>query len=279
MALQAFVDQLAPISVFSTSYDLNAQQRGQIVSVPLLGNVSATSAENSYEVADTAGVTGVNLSLSTYRKATISIKDSVWWNSSAISVEKFANQLSASVATAIQGLMFANITASNFGAAAVTGSPASFGLAGVRKARLALVANKAPRDGRTLVLNAPAYDSVLADISNAAAFGSTDGIAKGQPLEIYGMKIIEAPSLPTNSENLFGYACVPTAMAIAVRALVPQDSTMYLDSRVVTDAQSGISLSYRRHYAPSTGTMHVTTEGLFGQAVGITAGLVRLAGS
>jgi hypothetical protein len=275
LALSAFVDQLAPLKAFSTSYSADAARRGQVISVPLIASVTATATENAYESADTGSATNRDLVMNVYRKCTAGIKDSQWWNSSFVQIESFSSMLAASVASSIQTLIFNSITSGNY-ASSITGTSGTFGLAGIRKARLAITNNKAPRDNRFIVLNSTAYDSVLGDLSSAYLYGDASAIQDGAPAKAVGVSIIEAPSLPDNGQNMFGFIAHPSAMALCVRPLIPQDNSMYLEQKVVNDEQSGLGLNMRRHYAPATGTHWITLEALCGFTSGVTNGIVRI---
>jgi hypothetical protein len=272
-ALDAFVAQLSPFRAFSTSYDVTAAQRGQTITVPLLANITATTAENSYESADSGSMSGIDLSMTNYRKASVGIKDSQFYGSSVADITRFSKQLSAGVATSISTLLYGAITSGNY-ATAVTGVTASsFGIAGCRSARLALSNNRAPVEDRCLVLNPTAYGSVLSDLSEAQKYGGTEAIRDAGPLKVYGMNVYEDVNLPA---GLIGFAAVPSAMALAVRPLLPQSAVNFIEAKELVDKQTGLALSYRRHYAPATGTHWCTIEALVGFNVGVTAGLVRI---
>jgi hypothetical protein len=272
-ALDSFVAQLSPFRAFSTSYDTTAAMRGTTITVPLLANITATTAENSYESADGGSMTGVDLTLTNYRKASVGIKDSQFYGSSATDIQRFSRQLSAGVATSISSLLYGIITSGNY-ASAVTGVTASsFGLAGCRNARLALANNRAPIEDRCLVLNPTAFGSVLSDLSNAQVYGGTEAIRDGGPLKVYGMTVYEDLNLPA---GLIGFAAVPSAMALAVRPLLPQSAVNFIEAKELVDKDTGMALSYRRHYAPATGIHWCTIEALVGYNVGVTAGLVRI---
>jgi len=277
-ALQEFVLQLAPLKAFSTSYDVTAALRGATITVPIISNITATTAENQYESADSGTMTGRDLTLTNYRRATVSIKDSQWHNSSVADISRFSSQLSASVASAFTSQLFGLITSTNFPSAVTGVTAASFGLAGVRAARLALTNNNAPRDERSIVLNPVAYNSVLSDLSSAMVYGSPDAIQLGAapengPLKVYGLNVYESTALPA---GLIGFAAHPAAMAVAVRPLMPQDQGLLLECKVVSDKQSGLSYTYRRHYATGTGIHWASAEALMGYGVGVTNGLVRI---
>ena len=275
VCIQSFTAHLAPLAAFSTSYSADAARRGTTITVPIVSNVSATTAYPAYETADTGTAVGRDLVLTNYYKSTCSVSDQQFHGSSFVDVEKFATQLGAAVSTAIQTQVFGLITSSNF-SASVTGAAASFGLAGVRAARLQLSTNNAPLDHRSIVLSPAGFNSILSDVGSAYIYGGPQAIQNAGPLNVYGLKIMESTIVPSNSQNLYGFACDPKAIALAVRPLVPQDSSYYIEARVIQDPDSGLSCSFRRHYSPALGTHFLTIEALCGMAVGLGNGLVRL---
>jgi hypothetical protein len=273
LALDSFVAELAPLKAFSTNFNVTAALRGDTIEVPLISNITATTAENAYESADSGAMTALTMPLNNYRKCTVGIKDSQFYNSSIADISRFGTQLAAGVATAFSSLILSSINSTNY-PSAITGVTAStFGLAGCRATRLVLSNNNAPRKDRCLVLNPTAYNSVLTDLSNAQVYGGTEAIRDGGPLSVYGMTIYESTTLPA---GLIGFAAHPAAMAIAVRPFLPQSNTLYLEAKEMIDKDSGLSFTYRRHFAPSTGTMWATAEALAGFCVGVTSGLVRI---
>jgi hypothetical protein len=67
-----------------------------------------------------------------------------------------------------------------------------------------------------------------------------------------------------------GFVAAPSAIAIAMRYLQPQDPVYYLDARPVSDPNTGATMGLRRHYDPNTGTEYVNLECNYGYAVGIS---------
>jgi hypothetical protein len=280
LALQAFTNTLAPFARFSTSYQADAARRGQVISVPLVANITATTAENSYESADSGSASNADINLSQYRKATVGIKDSQFYNSSFLSIEKFATQQGKSVAIAIsQALMTSLVcTTGFFATSTVTSGAVSFGIANVRKARKTLSAAGVPIDESVMVLNNDCFDTLLSDSTNLLAnlaFGGS-AILEGKVPRVLGLDVVEISSIPSTG-NTLGFVAHPSSIALAVRPLVPQDSSYYIESKVVTDEKSGLSLTYRRHYAPGSGIHFTTFEALAGWTAGVTQGAVRFA--
>jgi hypothetical protein len=65
-------------------------------------------------------------------------------------------------------------------------------------------------------------------------------------------------------------------MAVATRAVTPSEPKAYLETRTITDPDTGITLSYRRHYAEGKGKHFLTFECFFGSAVGLNDALILM---
>ncbi|MFZ8869674.1 MAG: hypothetical protein ACO2YK_14085, partial [Paracoccaceae bacterium] len=79
-----------------------------------------------------------------------------------------------------------------------------------------------------------------------------------------------------NSENLVGFACNSSAIAVAMRYLEPQDNNGYVRAEALSDPDTGAVLGLRQFYLPETGDMYMTLECNWGKAVGIAAGIERI---
>jgi hypothetical protein len=62
-----------------------------------------------------------------------------------------------------------------------------------------------------------------------------------------------------------------------VRTLMPQSSAPYESVEMVTDPQTGLSFTYRRHFNPGKGKMFANVECLFGVTTALTLGIGLIA--
>lgn len=286
-ALKAFVDSLHPLNAFSVNYNAEAARKGEVVSIPLISSITASTFNNSYEGADgDVTLTAREVTIDKHFLSTVDFTDTQWSKSSALTPQMLAEigaEQGRAVAQAFISAAWGLITTANFGAAVASFTSASFGMAEVRKARLELTKAKAPQNDRALFLEPDAYDALLSDSTNILAnlnFGS-DGIREAQIRRIAGMNVYESTLIPaTNvgtSITLAGFAVHPSAIAVAIRTLQPQAPSEYLEARTVVDPVSGIGLGYRRHYNTANGTHFLNFEVVGGFTYGITAGLKILA--
>jgi hypothetical protein len=286
-ALKAFVDSLHPLNAFSVNYNAEAARKGEVVSIPLISSITATTFANTYEGADgDVTLTAREVTIDKHYLSTVDFTDTQWSKSSALTPQMLADigaEQGRAVAQAFISAAWGLITTANFGAAVVSFTSASFAMADVRKARLELTKSKAPQNDRALFIEPDAYDALLSDSTNILAnlnFGS-EGVREGVVRRLAGMNVYESTLIPaTNvgtSITLAGFAVHPSAIAVAIRTLQPQAPSEYLEARTIVDPVSGIGLSYRRHYNTANGTHFLNFEVCGGFTIGVTQGLKILA--
>jgi hypothetical protein len=279
-ALQAFVADLEPASIFSTSYSAETVRRGSTVEVPLIANLTATTFAGDYTTGG-GTINNVSVSVGTHRVVTADVSDTEWANSSSVEVLKFSRQagkaLAQSVLTTIYNLFVTTAGSAAQYTATVTGLSA-FTLTNARALRRALSDERAPLTDRALILNTALYDSLLSQsgLLDASQFGSRDAISDARVPRLLGMNVYESLILPANSISLSAVAVHPNAVALAVRALEPQAPGEYLAAQTVTDPETGLTIGIRRFYRPETGKHHLAFECLFGCSRAIT-GAAKLA--
>jgi hypothetical protein len=274
-ALEALTADLEALSLLTTSYSAEVVRRGASVEVPLVANLSATTFDNSYESLG-GTLNNVTVNVDKHKIVTVSLSDTEFSKSSVAEITKFARQQGKALAQAVlEDVYSAFVTTASSAAqfAATLTNLSAFTITNARSLRKALSDAKVPQTDRNLILNTTLYDSLLSQsgLLDASAFGARDTIADGRVPRILGMNVYESLVLPTNSISLSGIAVHPNAMAVAIRALAPQEPSEYIAAETVTDPQTGISMSYRRHYSTATGRSFVSMECVYGYARGITA--------
>jgi hypothetical protein len=286
-ALKSFVDSLHPLSAFSVNYNAEAARKGEVVSIPLISSITASTFNNTYEGSDgDVTLTAREVTIDKHFLSTVDFTDTQWSKSSALTPQMLADigaEQGRAVAQAFISSVWSMITTANYGAAVASFTSASFSMAEVRKARLELTKAKAPQNDRSLFLEPEAYDALLSDSTNILAnlnFGA-EGIREGVVRRLAGMNVYESTLIPATgvgaSITLAAFAVHPSAIAVAIRTLQPQAPSEYLEARTIVDPVSGIGLGYRRHYNTANGTHFLNFEVVGGYTYGVTAGLKILA--
>jgi hypothetical protein len=278
-ALQGLVDFLAPLSAFSTSYSDEAKNKGDTVVVPLVGTLSATTFNQNYEVGG-GTLTAVTVSINQHKIVPLSLTDVQYANSSVAQIEAWGYQAGQALGNQIIGSVWTLITsgAPGYFATGYTYPVASWNAAKLVALRQAMSVAKVPMDNRSLFLDPTSYGQMLTDTSVAYSsyYGNNKAITEGQVPRVYGFDIRESNLIPV-TDTMYGFAVHPSALAVAVRALTPQAPSEYLSAGVVSQPETGVSIGFRKHYSPSSGTLFMNFEALYGSTVGITACLSRIA--
>ena len=271
-ALQAFVSKLLPIKAFSRSFSSEASRKGNAVYVPMVSTVTATTFNQSYT--GTGGtLSTITVSLNKHKISTVDLTDVQAMNSSAADFLNFAKQQGNALAKLVLQDILSIVTSANFGAPIVT--TATWSRTQVRVMRKALITGDVDLSACSLVVNAEIYDNLLADTNIVQAFqyGGSEAIREGSIPKIMGLPIYESNVIPANGITLSAFAAHSDSIAVAMRYLEPQSSERYDAVQQVTDPETGITLGYRRHFDPNTGTAYASFEALYGFAAGITTGL------
>ncbi len=185
------------------------------------------------------------------------------------------------LATDIIADVLSVVTEENFGGAALTKAASiieSDDIAG-----LVDDCKSWPRAGRSLFVDTAVHASLLKDpyIKSAMNSGDQQAIREGVIPRIHGFDYYENPNIPSNSENLIGFASFVSAILFASAPCPPIDEvrkagTMY---QVVVDPQTGIAFEYRSFGDNVTDAATRVIECSYGWAKGNGSALKRIVSS
>jgi hypothetical protein len=132
-----------------------------------------------------------------------------------------------------------------------------------------------PVENLSLITNADLWETLRNDnnLQQALNYGGSEVIREDRIPRLFGMDVYQTNVLPLNSISLIGMLVHPDAIAVAIRALQPQDSSAYLASEIVVDDETGLAFGYRRHFNPGKGRHFASFECLFGFTSALTLGL------
>jgi hypothetical protein len=275
-ALNAFVEFLAPLSLFSKSYSAEATRKGSAIIVPLFSNLSATTFNQNYEIGG-GTASGVTVTLNIHKHVPLSLTDQQIADSSVADLEKWGYQAGAALATAIVTDIFSLVTSVNFGTPAITTTSGNWSYAQTNKLRRLANVAKVPQAGRTLFLDPTAMEALLNDsaLKSSYAIELAQTVATGKVTRVAGWNLYESNLIPTTDVQ-YAFGCIPDAIALAVRYLEPINPGKYDSVMRMTDDATGLTIGYRRHYQEATGTVHANFECLWGRSVGLSTGLLRV---
>lgn len=269
-SLEGFVNTLLPFMAYSTNFSPAPGEKGNSVLVPLIGSLTATTFSSYNICGGTQSV--VTVTIDKHKHIPIGQNDLTAASSSRAKLESFAYQAGAALGLLVFQDVMSLITTGNFSLATAV-SVVDFGIAQIRAGRLQLSNAKVPPIGRNMILDVNPFDNLLG-ISNFLQVnlaGNNETLREGRIGRALGMDIYETNGMPgTNSVmGFFGHA---TAIAIAMRYLMPQDGHTYRDARPVTHEGTGLTMGLRDHYDNNTGTRYINLEANYGYAVGISNG-------
>jgi len=277
-ALEAFTAILAPLKAFSTSFNDEAAQRGKTINIPTLANTaSAATFSGTYSSQDTTYSTTA-ITLDQHLFVTWHVTDTESSQSSAVELQRFGYQKGGDLAKAVFQNVLDVVKGANY-SSKVEVTAANFDADEVADLREDGLDQNLYPDQCTLVLQNDYFTSLLkdTDISHAMNYGSAEVVQGGRVPSLFGIKsIYESNSVPDNSDDLKGFYCHPSALAVAMRYLEPINTQEYIAANRLTDEDSGIVLGYREFYSPDTGTQTAVLEAVFGKTVGIAENLIRV---
>lgn len=281
-ALNAFTAGLAPLNAFTRSYSSEARRKGDVIAIPRADALSTTTfayANNSGFPYETEGGTlnTISLNLDQHQIVGVDITDIQFANKGASEISVFARQQGRALARKCIENIFSLVSIANFGAAAATAvSIADTGLTQLRNARKTMVDRKVNGENLSLIASSELFTSLLGDsnISQAFQYGGNEAIREGRIPRLLGMDVYETNALALGGTlSLIGFLAHPDAIAVAIRQLLPQDSSQYLAVDTVVDDETGLGFTYRRHFNPGKGRHYASFECLFGFTQALTLGL------
>lgn len=281
-ALQAFTSGLVSVLGFSNDFSDSIATEGATVNVPRFDALEATTfdqaANNGHPYEGEGGNVGtIKVQLDKHLIVPVDISDVQALNSSQANVQKFAKQQGSALARKVLAAIFDLVSLANFGNAIAGPIPlASFDARMAQAARRVMVTRNVPAEELNLVASAELYEVLAADpnVARQSWYGDEASIQTGKVPRLSGMGVYETNALPLGGTlSLVGFVAHPDAIALATRNVISQHPERYDVHEVITDADTGLSFTYKRHFSPGKGKTFANLECLFGLTVGLSAGL------
>lgn len=283
-AISAFSRAVFPITMFATVFRNVQLQGNDVVAVPYYA--LDTSASKDFDQDD--GYVFDEDTATSMRKITVNKRK---YKSIAMSSRDLARlpQLNAAKLGALKGEKLAYdvlqdilsvVTNANYSTAAFVGAASTFDSDDVVDIRTVINKVPWPLVGRGLMVNSDYDGALLKDSAFKAAYalGTDQAVRTGQLPNIFGFDYATSPAIPSNGENLVGFACYMSAILAAFSPIEPAESIkkILVDYRVVTDTPTGISLEYRQWGDPDSDLDKRVIECNYGYAKGEAAALKRM---
>lgn len=278
--LEAFVAAITPLTAFSTNFNADAAKKGDKVSVlrTIAADAATTKASHTAYTMQDVDNDAVEISLGQPVYVSAALDDVEVASSSVLSLEVYGKQKGFQLAKKVLQDIWGTITAANFGAAAFTGAAATFDADDVVDIAAVCDTANMPEDMRSLVLKETYWASLLKDnaIQSSDAFGGSEAIRQGKIPNLAGFGMYKSTLIPANGENLVGFAASPSAIAVGMRYLSPQEGHKYTRAEAITDPATGITIGLRDWYDEDTGERKRVWECVYGYVTGISGGIKRL---
>lgn len=272
--IPGLVGELAIVNAFSTNLT-GEFTRGKTVQTSIVGGDPAIEfGATGYHEAQDADLTAVTVTLkhlhSTKAFAPIALAE---YGEQYI-VNAFVQNAVEELAAKCHAEIAAIITASNY-SAVQTVTAANYGYDDVVDINTDLSTAKASRQ-RALILNPSYIGALRKDATLTQAFGANGvngaTVVEGSIGKVAGMSVFEYSDLPTNSENLRGFACGKDAIAVA-SALPSAD--MYVGEVDSAVDPSGLAVQVLKSKG-TDGFLRLTATLLFGAAKARATSLKRI---
>ena len=279
-ALDAFVTAITPLKAFSNNFSDEVVERGDKVKVLFVDAASAAltfTDPGTYTIQDSTA-TGLDITINQRRYVSWHLTTEQLANNPQVTLDRFARQKGFALAKAVLQDIWSLVTLANYGAAIFTGLPATFNNDDVADMEATLDDALWPMSERALILK-PTYKAALVkDVAIAGDLGVDQSpvISRSEIRELHNFMLYKSALVPTNGENLIGMAAHPDGILCAMRVLRPEPNAVLNLFEVLTDPESGITLTLREWFDPDTDQTRRVLEANYGRRVGNTGGIKRL---
>lgn len=272
--IPGLVGELAVVNAFSTNLT-GEFTRGKVVQTSIIGGDPAIEfGATGYHESQDADITAVSVTLKHLHSTKAFNPITLAEYGEQYIVNAFVQNAVEELAAKCHQELAAVITAANY-SAVQTVTAANYGYDDVVDINTDLSTAKASRQ-RALILNPSYIGALRKDATLTQAFGANGvngaTVVEGSVGRVAGMSVFEFSDLPTNSENLRGFACGKDAIAIA-SALPSAD--MYVGEVDSAVDPSGLAVQVLKSKG-TDGFLRLTATLLFGAAKGRATSLKRI---
>ena len=249
MSLEALLPAMKRLSWYTTDFSADIASDGSTVATRYPTALTSGALTTGLDTnAQNATTTAVTVTLGAVTGASIEFTEFEYSVASIDIMRVFVAPMVNAVVKGFQTTAMNLITAANFANAGFTGTAANFDSDDCADLAQILDSNNVTEDNRALFLSPSYFNSVRkVNALLANTLGSDEAIRRGTVGQLFGLNVVNCNYIPSNSQNLVGFACAPEAIAMAAR--VPAAPTNgYGEYQNVTDPDSGFTFQIRRFY-------------------------------
>lgn len=265
-ALEILRNKVVAAKLVTRDSDVAAFQVGDTLNIPYPGAFTANDkAANTAVTLQVPTATTTTVVLNKHKEASFLVEDAARATANQDLIARYMEAavipLAEQIESDILGL-YSTFTNS------VGTSGTDLTAATIRLARKKLNDNKAPQDGRVMIVSDKDEIAILGDsaLQNYFAFSQASGVAEGSIGRLYGFDIYQSQLVPVVTTSTKNLAFHPGAIILAMRGLPDAPAGTGAQTSVVQDAVSGLTLRVTMAYNAANLGVQVTVDVLYGVA-------------
>lgn len=264
----------APLAALTTDFSSDISSRGASVTTRFPVNPTAIDLSSGYTVNDVS-MTAKTITLNTFFGFVYGFTDVERSKSSIMLNELFIQPALQALGNKVFGDLWNLVTAANFAQTPLNTTAGDFDRSDLADLSATLTGDlKAPKQGRSVVLNPTYYASLVKSLNSAEIPGITADKAEGVVPRVAGFDVYQTDLADANSEYLQGFAFHKSSLLMAGRSV---DATGAASSGVevadVVIPDLGLPVQFRKWYDPDLGVLKYSCGILYGMSVGQNFGV------
>lgn len=264
----------APLAALTTDFSSDISSRGASVTTRFPVNPTAIDLSSGYTVNDVS-MTAKTITLNTFFGFVYGFTDVERSKSSIMLNELFIQPALQALGNKVFGDLWNLVTAANFAQTPLNTTAGDFDRSDLADLSATLTGDlKAPKQGRSVVLNPTYYASLVKSLNSAEIPGITADKAEGVVPRVAGFDVYQTDLADANSEYLQGFAFHKSSLLMAGRSV---DATGAASSGVevadVVIPDLGLPVQFRKWYDPDLGVLKYSCGILYGLSVGQNFGV------
>lgn len=264
----------APLASLTTDFSSDISSRGASVTTRFPVNPTAIDLSSGYTVNDVS-MTAKTITLNTFFGFVYGFTDVERSKSSIMLNELFIEPALQALGNKVFGDLWNLVTAANFAQTPLNTTAGDFDRSDLADLSATLTGDlKAPKQGRSVVLNPTYYASLVKSLNSAEIPGITADKAEGVVPRVAGFDVYQTDLADANSEYLQGFAFHKSSLLMAGRSV---DATGAASSGVevadVVIPDLGLPVQFRKWYDPDLGVLKYSCGILYGMSVGQNFGV------
>jgi len=263
----------APLAAFTTDFSADIAANGASVTTRIPTRPTAVDLSSGYTQQDTA-MTAKTITLNQFPGFVWGFND-LERSKSAINLnDLFIRPALEAVGQAVFDYIWNLVVVGNF-ATSTTITAANFDRDDLADIAATLTATKkAPKSGRSLLVNPTYYASLVKTLNSAEIPGITAQKTEGVVPRVAGFDVYETDLADANAANLQGFAAHKSSLIVAARSV---DSTGFAESggEIADVVVPGLNLplQWRRWYNQDEGVLKYSLSVLYGASAGTDTGV------